>query len=114
MASGGRTEHLNEGLPRLLPVARAYSAQVVVVGSATPNKVYDLTRTHSGIRYIMTAPGMSRNDMLSLGVTETGGGVILLTDEAGLNREDWSELLALRLGRGVLPDSALGQNEIPA
>jgi hypothetical protein len=98
VANNGRTDQLREGLSRLLPTARAYGAQVLVVGPATPNKVYDLIREHAGIRYVMTHPGLSRTDLLSLGVAETGGGVVVLTDAAGLHDQDWPRILALRLG----------------
>jgi hypothetical protein len=106
---------LGEGLARLLPNARAFGAQVLVVGAATPNKVYELTNEHAGIRYILTAPGLGRNELLSRGVAETGGGVVVLTDETELVREDWRRLLAFRLGLGDLREGAVRmQNEIPA
>jgi hypothetical protein len=106
VASNGRTDLLRQGLERLLPTARAYGAQVLVVGPATPNKVYELVREHTGIRYLMTQPGLPRHELLSLGVAETSGGVVVLTDDSALAIEDWPRLLALRLGMGeesILP-----------
>ena len=103
IASNGRTDQLRQGLDRLLPTARACSAQVLVVGPATPNKVYELIREHTGIRYVMAQPGLSRTDLLSLGVAETSGGVVVLTDDSALSTEDWPRLLALRLGMGDEP-----------
>ena len=114
VASTGRSDHLSEGLGRLLPAARAYGGQVLVVGPSTPNKVYDLTREHVGIRYIMTAPGLPRHDLLSLGVAETSGGVVVLTDDEGLATEDWPHLLALRLGRSEVDSADRTPNEISA
>ena len=103
IASNGRTDQLRDGLSRLLPTAKAYGAMVLVVGPATPNKVYELIREHAGIRYVMTQPGLSRTDLLSLGVAETGGGVVVLTDDAVLGAEDWPRILALRVGTADLP-----------
>ena len=99
VANTGRPDLLVDGLSRLVPTSRRYGAQVLVVGAATPNRVYEVTREYPGIRYVMAAPGASRDDLLSLGVAETSGGVVVLTDDAGLVREDWPGLLALRLGR---------------
>lgn len=115
VANTRRPDLLEDGLSRLLPTARWYGAQILVVGAATPNRVYELTREHAGIRYIMAANGLSRADLLSLGVAETGGGVVVLTDETGLAEEDWPELLSLRLGRDDLRERARrAQNEISA
>lgn len=99
VASTGRGEQLDEGLNRMLPAARLFGAQVVIVGTATPTRVYALTQQHAGIRYIMAAPGLPRHDLLSLGVAETGGGIVVLTDDSHLATEDWPQLLAWRLGR---------------
>lgn len=113
VASMGSAEQLDEGLNRLLPAARAFGAQVLVVGASTPNRVYDLIRAHSGIRFIMTPPGLSRSDLLSAGAAETSAGVVVLTDDASLARGDWASLLALRLGRE--PDESPGmQSVVPA
>lgn len=103
IASNGRTDQLRDGLSRLLPAAKAYGAQVLVVGPATPNKVYELIREHAGIRYVMTQQGLSRTDLLSLGVAETSGGVVVLTDDSILGAEDWPHILALRLGMADEP-----------
>jgi hypothetical protein len=108
----GKTDQLDEGLNRLLPAAQSLGAQVVVVGAATPNRVYALTQRHTGIRYIMAGPGAARTELLSRGVDETSGGVVVLTDDAGLASEDWDQLLLSRLGRSQQEHH--GQAGIPA
>ena len=113
VASIGKIEQLDEGLTKLLPTAWSLGAQVLVVGAGTPNKVYALTQQYPGIRYILAAPGLPRNDLLSLGVAQTSGGVVVLTDDTMLAKEDWPQLLSWRLGRaGAEPHQ--GPKGIPA
>ena len=99
VASTGKIDQLDEGLNKLLPVAWSLGAQVLIVGPGTPNKVYALTQQHPGIRYILAAPGLPRHDLLSLGVAQTSGGVVVLTDDTMLATENWPQLLSWRMGR---------------
>ena len=99
VASIGKIDQLDEGLKNLLPAAWSLGAQVLVVGPGTPNRVYALTQQHPGLRYIMAAPGLPRHELLSLGVAQTSGGVVVLTDDTMLTKENWPQLLSWRLGR---------------
>ena len=99
VASIGKMDQLDEGLAKLLPAAWPLGAQVLIVGPGTPNRVYALTQQYPGIRYILAAPGLPRHELLSLGVAQTSGGVVVLTDDTMLARENWPQLLSWRLGR---------------
>jgi hypothetical protein len=61
--------------------------------------VYALTQQHPGIRYILASPGLPRHELLSLGVAQTSGGVVVLTDDTLLAKENWHQLLSWRMGR---------------
>jgi len=89
---------LEEGLDRVLPVAAAQGVEVLVVRADPPVRMSDLARVYTGVRFVVAPPGSSRTDLLSLGMSETSGHVVALTDEAGLLQEDWTEVLGHRSG----------------
>ena len=89
---------LEEGLDRVLPAAMAQGVEVLVVRADPPNRMADLARVYTGVRFVVAPPGSGRTDLLSLGMSETSGHVIALTDDDGLMQEDWTEVLGHRGG----------------
>lgn len=93
----GRAQ-LEQGLDRVLPVAMEQGAEVLVVRADQPARMADLARIYTGVRFVVAPAGSDRTDLLSLGMSETSGHVIALTDDEGLAQEDWAEVLGHRGG----------------
>ena len=102
---------LEKGLDRVLPIALSHGVEVLVVRSDPPARLAELARMYTGVRFVVAPPGSDRNDLLSLGMSETSGHIVALTDDEGLTQEDWAELLAhrggdLRPGPGLTRDGS--------
>ena len=102
---------LEKGLDRVLPVAARQGVEVLVVRADPPARLAELARIYTGVRFVVAPPGSSRTDLLALGMAETSGHVIALTDDDGLAQEDWVEVLAhrggeLRPGPGLTRDGS--------
>ena len=89
---------LEKGLDYLVPVALGSGAEVLVARADAPARLADLARTYTGVRFIVAPPGAARNDLMALGMAESSGHVVALTDDGRLLAEDWHEVLAHRAG----------------
>lgn len=98
VASSRDRAQLERGLERVLPIAMSHAVEVLVVRTDPPARLAELARMYSGVRFVVAPPGSDRSDLLSLGMSETSGHVVALTDDEGLTQEDWGELLAHRGG----------------
>jgi hypothetical protein len=111
VASGRDRALLETALDRVLPVAMSHGVEVLVVRADPPARLAELARTYTGVRFVVAPPGSDRVNLLSLGMSETSGHVVALTDDEGLIQEDWAELLAhrggdLRPGPGLTRDGS--------
>ncbi|MEO8199509.1 MAG: hypothetical protein ABI679_03205 [Gemmatimonadota bacterium] len=109
VASGGDRSRLEAVLNRVLPAAMSAGAELLVSRSDTPSQLSELARMFNGTRFIMAPPGATVTDLLSLGMTESTGHIIELTDDERALEEDWNEILAhrggvLRPGPGLTRD----------
>ena len=98
VASTGDRVRLEHALRALVGPAAAASAEVLVARADTPSHLSDLARTFTGVRFVMANPGANRSELLSLGMSESSGHVIALTDDERATDEDWNEILAHRGG----------------
>lgn len=103
---------LEQGLDRVLPVAMKQAVEVLVVRADPPARMAELARIYTGVRFVVAPQGSGRNDLLSLGMSETSGHVIALTDDDGLTEEDWAEVLAHR-GGDLRPGPGLSRDGSP-
>lgn len=111
VASSGDRIRLEKGLDRVLPVAAAQGVEVLVVRADPPARMAELARTYAGVRFVVAPQGSGRTDLLALGMSESSGHVIALTDDEGLGEEEWTEVLAhrggeLRPGPGLTRDGS--------
>lgn len=111
IASTHDRDLLERGLDRMLPIAASHGAEVLVVRADPPAKLAELARVYTGVRFVVAPQGSSRTDLLSLGMAESSGHVVALTDDGRLPVEDWAEVLAhrggvLRPGPGLTRDGA--------
>jgi hypothetical protein len=111
VASTHDRRQLEQGLDRVLPVALSQGVEVLVVRADAPARLAELARMYTGVRFVVAPQGSSRTDLLSLGMSETSGNVVALTDDDGLTQEDWVEVLShrggvLRPGPGLTRDGS--------
>ena len=96
----------------MLPVAMKHAVEVLVVRADPPARMAELARIHTGVRFVVAPQGSSRNDLLALGMSETSGHVVALTDDDGFAEEDWAEVLAHR-GGDLRPGPGLSRDGSP-
>ena len=109
VASAVDRMQLERALDRALPIALKQGVEVLVVRADSPNRMAELARMYTGVRFVVAPQGSSRTDLLALGMSETSGNITVLTDDDGLSQEDWVEVLAhrggeLRPGPGITRD----------
>jgi hypothetical protein len=112
VASFQERAQLERGLDRLLPAAVSNGAEVLVVRADSPARLSELARAYAGVRFVVAPPGSGRSELLSLGMAESSGHVVALTDDYRLMQEDWTEILAHRIGT-LSPGPGLARDGAP-
>ncbi|MEO8296053.1 MAG: hypothetical protein ABI613_11110 [Gemmatimonadota bacterium] len=98
VASRGERARLERSLDLIVKAAASAGAEVLVARPDTPSQLSELARTYNGVRFIMAPAGASIPELLSIGMAESSGHIIELTDDERATTEDWDEILAHRGG----------------
>ena len=107
VTSLGERPALERGLAALLPAAQENGVEVLVVRADTPSRLSELAREFAGVRFVMAPPGVTRDELLMLGMAEATGHIVSFSEDSALATGDWHRTFARRQGRWV-PRPATG------